>query len=102
MYGARTRPLNIGIDLDDTITADQALFKDLIEVFKKHGCNVYIVTSRDNGTYCDTLREFEKLVNAVIFTNQEAKMNHALIDIWIDDRPISITHNYKNGDYIPA
>ena len=96
----KTIPLNIGIGLDDTITADKALFKDLIEVFKKHGHNVYIITMRDQGNYCDTLREFRPLVDAVIFTNQEAKMNHALIDIWIDDWPITITHDYKNGEYV--
>ena len=32
MYGARTRPLNIGIDLDDTITADTALFKCMVKL----------------------------------------------------------------------
>ena len=102
MYGARTRPLNIGIDLDDTITADQALFKDLIEVFKKHGCNVYIVTARGNNAYCEVLREFEPLVDKVIFTGAKAKMECALIDIWIDDWPIAITHGFKESFYVPS
>lgn len=102
MYGARTRPLNIGIDLDDTITADTALFKDLITVFKEHGCNVYIVTARAEGAYCDTLREFEPLVDKVIFSDAKAKMECALIDIWIDDWPIAITHDFKETNFAPC
>lgn len=100
MYGARTRPLNIGIDLDDTITADQALFKDLIEVLKKHGHKVYIVTARGIDQYCEVLREFEPLVDKVIFTGAKAKMECALIDIWIDDWPIAITHDFKKTHFV--
>jgi len=102
MYGMKMGPLKIGIDLDDTITAAPELFRDLIAVFKSHGCQIYIVTARNEGDRCATLKAFEPLVDGVIFTHVKAKMECAEIDIWIDDYPLAITHDFKGARFVPC
>lgn len=73
MYGMTTKPISFGIVLDDTITKAPLLFKKLIELLKEHGWHVYIVTARQEGAYCDVLKEFEPLVDRVYFTLIMAK-----------------------------
>ena len=98
MYGIRKRILAIGIDFDDTITAAPEMFEEIIGIIKKHRHYVVIVTARDEGDYDDMLVEFEKIVDAVQFTNGRAKQDEAEgIDIWIDDFPLHITHNFNEG-----
>jgi len=95
MYGSQTKPLSIGIDLDDTITKAPEMFKEIISTLKKFGCEVYIVTARDKGYHCEVSREFEPLVDNIIFCSNKAKQDVAEIDIWIDDFPLAITHDFK-------
>jgi len=95
VYGGKNRGLIFGIDFDDTITKAPALFEELINLLKRHGCEVYIVTARERGAYCEALRKFEPLVDGVIFCSNKAKQDVAEIDIWIDDFPLAITHDFK-------
>jgi len=103
MYGSKIfKPLLIAIDLDDTITIAPEMFKELIYVLKRYKCEVWIVTSRTEGDYCDVLKEFEELVDKVVFTNQRAKHDVVDADIWIDDCPEYICHHWENGRMIPS
>ena len=102
MYGSKTRTTTFGIDLDDTITLEPELFKELIDVMKKNGCSVYIVTARQPEDHCDISREFEPLVDGVIFCGTTAKADVAEIDIWIDDFPLSITHDFRGTKWVPG
>jgi len=100
MYSSRPQNLVFGIDLDDTITAAPKLFKKIIGLIKKEGHSVWIVTARNEGDYCPTLREFENIVDKVIFTAQNAKADIAEVDIWIDDFPLAITHKFESGNFV--
>jgi len=98
----KPRQLTFGIDLDDTITQDPQLFRVLIRVIKDHGHQVYIVTARQPGAHCEISREFEPLVDGVIFCGTTAKADVAKIDIWIDDFPLSITHDFRETKWTPG
>lgn len=100
MYGQKRKAISVGIDLDDTISLAPEMFKQIIAVLKKFGCDVYIVTARDKNQHCELSREFEPLVDAVIFCSNKAKQDVAEIDIWIDDFPLAITHDFKETCWV--
>jgi len=104
MYGSSPHHLKIltfGIDFDDTITEAPLLFKKIIKLIKDEGHNVLIVTAREENGYCEQLKEFEKLVDKVIFTSQKAKADVVeVVDIWIDDFPLAITHKFQNAGFV--
>jgi hypothetical protein len=103
MYGSKDRRLIFGIDFDDTITKDLGLFVTLIDVMKQYGADVYIVTARQENGWCPTLREFSEKVDVkVIFSGAKAKHDVAEIDIWIDDFPLAITHDFKEYGWRPS
>jgi len=95
-------PLKIGLDFDDTITKAPDMFKEIIRVIRSFGNEVHIVTARDKGCWCEMLREFEPLVNSVVFCSNVAKDDIAVIDIWIDDFPLAITHDFKETCWVPG
>lgn len=103
MYGNAKRPLAFGIDFDDTITAAPELFKKLIELIRKEGHYVAIVTARNEGDYDDLLKEFSEYVDTVCFTSAKAKQDAIEdIDIWIDDFPLCVTHQFEGGKFVPG
>ncbi len=102
MYNAKTKKLAIGIDYDDTITVHPNMFKDIINVFRKYGCDLYIVTARAQGDYSDNLKDYLDIVDGIIFSEATAKQDIAEIDIWIDDFPLAITHDWKEYYFTPG
>ncbi len=102
MYNTKHRKKTIGLDFDDTVTLNPAMFKEMIEVFKRHDFEVYIVTARSQNQWCALLREFAELVENVIFTDCRAKCDIVEIDIWIDDFPLAITHDFKGARWQPS
>jgi hypothetical protein len=102
MYGSSKKPLQIGLDLDDTITKNTKMFKDIIKIFKQYGCAVWIVTARNTNYHCDISKDFLPLVDGIIFCSNIAKQDIAEIDIWIDDFPLSITHDFKETCWTPG
>jgi len=102
MYSGNFKRIIFGIDLDDTITKDPELFKELISIIRGYGHEVYIVTARHHGYHCDVSKEFEPLVDGIIFCGTKAKMDIADIDIWIDDFPLAITHDFKETRWVPG
>lgn len=100
MYGTKTRKLAVGIDFDDTITLAPEMFEKIIEVFKSGGFDVYIVTARNSDTWCELLLKFKPLVENVIFCSGKAKCDIVEVDIWIDDFPLAITHDFKSTKWV--
>ena len=102
MYSKNPKKTTIAIDYDDTITLVPLFFKEMIEKWK-HAIDFHIVTYRSQNGYDDKLREFEELTgHKVIFTDAKAKRDVFQADIWIDDRPISITHDFSDFGFIPS
>jgi len=103
MYGDNSRRLAIGIDFDDTITRNEDMFFDIIKIMKNRNCDVYIVTARGKNQWCEKLRNFSSKANVqVIFAGTKAKHEVAVIDIWIDDFPLAITHDFKEARWSPS
>ena len=100
MYGQNKQSLVFGIDLDDTISADKELFREIIGAIQRRGHAVWIVTARNDGDYCDILAEFENIVDKVVFSAQQAKQDVVDVDIWIDDFPLAITHKFEGAKFI--
>lgn len=103
--GLRCMPLFIaviiGLDFDDTYTADKALWDAFIAVAKQRGHRVWIVTARRNTT------ENQELLDRlgpedvpVAFTNLSPKpwymekTYNVKVDIWIDDNPKALVHGH--------
>lgn len=103
MYGSTERPLTFGLDFDDTVTKNIPLFKDIVGIILSHGVDIYIVTAREQDYWCDKLRKFSNDTGVkVIFTGCKAKQDIAEIDIWIDDFPLAITHDFKETGWSPS
>ena len=95
MYGSNKRALTFGLDFDDTVTRNPELFVEMVKLISRFGGDIYITTARDTGMWCDKLRKFTEATGVtVIFTNTKAKQDVADIDIWIDDFPLAITHDF--------
>lgn len=82
---------NLGIDYDDTVSADPELFRAIAELALLRGWDVYVVTARHSG--CRIPSPWHEL--AIYCGGRpkrevcEARGVH--IDVWIDDTPESIT-----------
>ena len=87
----------IGIDFDDTITTNPVMWTQIVNIFTKAKCKVYIVTYREaNWNNMDITRFVSTCdIEDVIYTNCKAKSPYCSnlgidIDIWIDDMPFAI------------
>lgn len=90
--------LTFGIDYDGTYNADPDLFKDIIKLIKSKGHKVVIVTGRSECTGQEIKNEMIN-VAPIVFAGDTWKKNAALamgyeIDVWVDDLPESISHQY--------
>lgn len=92
--------MRIGLDYDNTYSADPRLWRKFIDAARDYGHDVRIVTARDD--------RFDRTVDMValerwcpvIYTRGTAKRWYCLHfvpdfqpDVWIDDRPESILQN---------
>lgn len=91
--------MNIGLDYDDTITADEQLWELFVHAARGRGHDVRIVTFRfaNPSTYVndDVYRVAERFGIPVIFCNgvQKDEVTTSLgfpVDVWIDDFPVGI------------
>jgi hydroxymethylpyrimidine pyrophosphatase-like HAD family hydrolase len=84
----------IALDYDDTFTSDTQCWREVIEVLKKHGHEVFIATSRFNTL--ENRREIKESTGLeALFCAHNAKAETARgqyinPDIWIDDDPWAI------------
>lgn len=86
----------IGIDFDETLTADPVMFRTLIAVVESFGHGVVCVTARrDTSENIEWVRDWMREHNISLythFTNLGSKVDHMArigvkVDIWIDDDP---------------
>lgn len=84
--------MRFGIDFDETITPDPALWRIIIGEMRRRGHEVYIVTARLKTLNPEDLDKWRPLVNGVFFTEWKAKgpFMDAMglhCDVIIDDIP---------------
>ena len=99
----------IGIDFDDTISSQPHRWVEVIKLFKSFNWTVIVVTFRKSNCDPKDLDFLKEHVDSIIFTGQVNKAGFCescgyKVDIWIDDNPMSITHNYglKHGYWVPG
>lgn len=95
----------LGLDYDETFTADRELWTTFIINAQKRGHEVYLVTYRDDRyDWTDDMNILQGMGVPIICTRGVAKEWYCIhfgpgkIDIWIDDKPERI---YKNSDATP-
>jgi uncharacterized HAD superfamily protein len=89
----------IGIDFDNTLTADADLWRSFIDLAKSRGHKVVIVTARrgtfENVDFIDEwLKENSLPEMPIYFTGLRSKVKHMeelgiKVDIWIEDDPLT-------------
>lgn len=91
--------MRIGLDFDNTITANPEYFKSLVEMTIEHGVSIVIVTARrDTPENRETVKEFlaehgfPKIT--AFYTNLRSKIKYMdeaglHVDIWIEDDPLT-------------
>lgn len=89
----------IGLDYDDTFSADPQAWAKAMRVLKAAGYRVIGVTAR-NRDQAITMREFHDVVESIIYCGGHAKREVTAnmdipIAIWIDDKPEYITSTYE-------
>lgn len=82
--------VNIAIDYDDTYTRNPEMWELVIDTMRDHGCKVFCVTKRWESESEDIS------INAPVIYATRSKMEAVArsgvsIDIWIDDKPHTIT-----------
>jgi hypothetical protein len=97
--------LKIGLDYDDTYTADRDLWNHFIFQAKSKGHEVYLVTFRSRTKdWVEDFATLEAISVPVICTEGVAKdfycqhFGPGKIDIWIDDSPRRV---YENSGMSP-
>lgn len=92
--------LKIGLDYDETFTADPVLWGQFIALVKLAGHEVKFVTYRspkfNNDDICSDASECKI---DVIFTSGRQKCNFYDADIWIDDSPVTIPSATDLGNF---
>lgn len=92
----------IGIDFDNTITADPMMWREIIRMMTRRGHTVYIVTARMKHVHPEDLHPWYGIVENVYFTEHKAKRQFMLdqginIEVMIDDSPEAWVEDY-NGE----
>lgn len=88
--------MNIGIDFDDTITADPQLFHALIDMARQQGHDIRIVTARSEAyglqpvfDYAETFAPSVPVIHTSGFLKAPycVKYHDFDVDVWIEDNP---------------
>lgn len=87
--------MNIGLDYDDTYTRHPLMWDKVIDVMRKAGHKVYIVTWRSESECVEVYEALDGKVHGVYSSDRRAKQAYMysqgiLIDVWIDDNPSAI------------
>jgi hypothetical protein len=91
----------VAIDYDETITENVGAWKEIIKTMNFMNFTVLCVTYRQPDCDPHELDWLKGYVEEIIFTGQTAKRKFCIeqgweVDVWIDDEPMSITHNYHS------
>lgn len=98
--------MNIGLDFDDTVTADPELFELFVVNARLRGHDIRIVTCRGEDYGLDEVYEFASRFQPelpVIFTSGYEKHDYCVkyhefhVDVWVDDNPHWVGTRDKDG-----
>jgi hypothetical protein len=89
----------VAIDFDHTISANEYAWLNVIDTMKQSGFQVIVVTYRKPDCDPHELNFLKKHVYDILFTGQRNKKQFCLergyeVDVWVDDEPITVTHDY--------
>lgn len=89
----------IAIDYDDTISINNEMWVEIINVFQSYGHKVVCVTYRQPDCDPHELEWLEQHDVEVFFTSQTSKSEFMErcgleIGIWIDDDPLCVSHSF--------
>ena len=95
--------MNIGLDYDDTITRDPAMWLSVISTMQNAGHKVYIVTWRTKEECAEIPRDVLLMVDGTHPTSRKAKEKYMYnqgvrIDVWIDDNPSAILYRMQGHE----
>ena len=95
-YSKRVNILKIAIDFDDTFSANEMMWTEIVQIMQKFGCDVRFVTARvemlSMPSYNQDIRDHSKALNIpIIYTEGDQKREHWDADIWCDDMPEAIS-----------
>jgi hydroxymethylpyrimidine pyrophosphatase-like HAD family hydrolase len=84
--------MNIGLDYDDTFTRDPKTWDKVLEVLRKAGHKIYVVTWRSESEMHQVYEALDGKVHGFYATNRKAKEPYMYkqgirIDVMIDDNP---------------
>jgi len=93
--------MHLGLDYDDTYTKAPAFWDSLIHLARAAGHRVSLVTYRDDRyDWTDMMTHLRDVVGIQIHCTRGVAKAHWMthiaedpVDVWIDDRPASITSN---------
>lgn len=91
--------MNVAIDYDDTYTCDPSAWNEIINILHQNNHKVYCVTKR----YKELADDIRQVINIPIIYATRSKLEAVTekgikIDVWIDDKPQSITpYKAQNG-----
>jgi hypothetical protein len=96
--------LIIGLDYDETFSADPQTWFDAMQVLQNQGHTVIGVTSR-NRTQIMSDPMYVELCDCVIFCAGKSKVHVAenfgyKVDVWIDDKPNSIHTSWEELGHV--
>ena len=84
--------MNVAIDYDDTYTCDPKAWDAIINILHKNNHRVYCVTKRYKELADDIRQAMDiPIIYATKSKLEAVSMNGIKIDVWIDDKPQSIT-----------
>lgn len=92
--------MNISLDYDNTYTTDPVMWDAIVNMMKRHGHKVYVVTMRTPEEGYEVTQYLGDKVEDIIFTSRKGKMDfvqakNISIDIWIDDMPWFILNDAR-------
>lgn len=95
--------MKIALDYDGTYTADPEMWDQFIDLAKKSGHSVAIVSMRYQIPTELISNDLAILADDVIYTGRKAKKDYVQskgkhFDIWIDDNPEFILQDAWTGD----
>lgn len=99
-------PCRIALDFDQTVCRDPIMWSEVVEVFKKFGHHVMIVTGRCEHWHNVDIEQFAKTNDLQIYycnCRSKVKVMNGLglpIDIWIDDIPQAITTDWDHENEV--
>jgi len=92
--------MNISLDYDNTYTRDPVMWDAIVDMMKRYGHTVYVVTMRYPSEGAEVEKYLADKVERIIYTSRKGKMDYVQqqllsIDIWIDDMPWFIVNDAK-------